>query len=164
MVFRVFFSEFLLQATTRLRSHELVQQCLRSTTIYSGKMATEPEAQHLLAHEERANSRDVLSSNTSIPRKLPSKRVWVKHLRFYVLIFTLQFITNFSFYLYDLPYVRLFERKICQVHYGSTDDIAEERCKLPDIQNRLAFILELMNTFNAIPSRYQRLHGRMNSN
>lgn len=116
-------------------------------------MATEAERHHLLAPEERPSSSDGRASDTLIARKLPSKHAWSKHLRFYVLIFSLQFVTNLGFYLADLPVIRLFERKICQVHYGSTDDIAEENCKVPDIQNRLAFIFELRNAFNAMPGR-----------
>lgn len=131
----------------------------RPVSICPLKMDTEPEGQQLLKPEERPNSRDGrtsnIASNTFIPRKLPSKRACSKHLPFYVLIFSLQFVTNIEFYFTDLSFVRLSERKICQVHYGSTDDIAEERCKLSDIQNRLALILELMNAFNAIPGRHQ---------
>lgn len=115
-------------------------------------MATKVEHQPLLAPEpESASSRESAAVNTSTDQNLPRKNAWRQQLRFYILIFALQFITNFGFYLSDLPIVRLFERKLCQLHYDSTAEFAEASCKLPVIQNRLAFILELMNAFNAVP-------------
>lgn len=117
-------------------------------------MAIEVENQpFIVPKSESTGGKEFPALNTPIHRNLPPRSAWRKHLRFYILIFALQFVTNLGFYLSDLPLVRLFERKICQNHYGSTDDLAETMCKLPPIQDKLAYILELKNAFDALPGQ-----------
>lgn len=115
-------------------------------------MAAEIESQPLLVPDfESAGERQFPALSTPIHYRLPTRSAWRKHLRFYILIFSLQFVTNFGFYLSDLPLVRLFERQICQGHHGSTDEIPEAMCKSPAIQDKLAYILELKNALDALP-------------
>jgi hypothetical protein len=64
-------------------------------------------------------------------------------------IFLLQFSTNLSWALLDVPYVRLFERAICQKHYASAIDEAE--CKIPPVQRHLAKVLGLKVAFDVLP-------------
>ncbi|MCJ1346999.1 hypothetical protein MMC31_005219 [Peltigera leucophlebia] len=105
----------------------------------------------------------VVIQSPSRPRGT-SRSAWPKHLRFYVLIFSLQFVTNLGFYLSALPLVRLFEREICQHYYGSTDNIAEAMCKLPASQDKLAYILELKDAFDALPGQKSVVHSLQPSN
>lgn len=117
-------------------------------------MSAEIESQPLLDPDfENAGERQFPALNKPIHRNLPTKKAWCKHLRFYILIFILQFITNFGFYLSDLPLVKLFERQICQGYYGSKDEIPEMKCKLSAIQDKLAYILELKNALDALPGQ-----------
>ncbi|KAL9098393.1 MAG: hypothetical protein Q9163_005939 [Psora crenata] len=121
-------------------------------------MSAEIESQPLLDPDfENAGERQFPALNKPIHRNLPTKKAWRKHLRFYVLIFILQFITNFGFYLSDLPLVKLFERQICKSYYGSKDEIPEVKCKLSAIQDKLAYILELKNALDALPALFLSL-------
>jgi hypothetical protein len=74
------------------------------------------------------------------------------------ILFALVFVTNFSVYLIEIPLIRLLERSICLQHLTSspTDlktptDIDEEQCKVPVIQDKLAFVLGLRVAFDALP-------------
>lgn len=134
----------------------------------SESMANWVESQPLLLSDSESTGgrefREPLALNTLVHCNLPSRSAWRKHLRFYVLIFSLQFVTNLGFYLSALPLVRLFEREICQHYYGSTDDIAEAMCKLPAIQDKLAYILELKDAFDALPGQKSVVHSLQPSN
>lgn len=89
--------------------------------------------------------------------KLSTVIGWVAQYRVYVCIFLLKFCMTFYIYIFELPLVRLVERAICQTYYKSLpsnpdwQDVDEAMCKLPVIQDKLAYIMGFRLTFNAIP-------------
>lgn len=72
---------------------------------------------------------------------------------------TFLFITmSFSTYLLEVPTVILFEKVICDSYYRqhpiSNGVIDESLCKLSPIQTRLADIMGLKSSFDAIPGKF----------
>lgn len=71
-------------------------------------------------------------------------------LEFYVYLFALQFVTNFSFYLIDIPLVQHFEDSICERHYAK-QNVPEDDCKIGEIQDKLTYVLGFKVAFDALP-------------
>ncbi|ORX98666.1 major facilitator superfamily domain-containing protein [Clohesyomyces aquaticus] len=80
--------------------------------------------------------------------------------RYFISVFALKFTTQFVTALLELPMVRLFEAAACREHYQdraipwasrTTSGGGEMQCKIPPIQNKVALLIGLKVTFDAIP-------------
>ena len=75
--------------------------------------------------------------------------------------FCLQFCTYFAKHIIEVPLIRLLEEAICNKYYASnrglvrdaSSSIDEGLCKIPPIQNKLATIVGLKFTFDALPGK-----------
>lgn len=78
------------------------------------------------------------------------------HLRLlYCCIFILKLCVQFSSALLELPLVRLIERAVCRSYLDiNADEIDERPCKVPSVQDKVAFILGYKSTFDALPCKY----------
>ena len=102
----------------------------------------------------RVSSISSSSSSTaseSVTSSAIDRKPSLSHWQTYVWIFVLQFITNFSFYLVSVPIVKLFEQRVCETYYGRNYDGDESLCKIPTIQDKVAYLLGLKATFDALP-------------
>lgn len=78
--------------------------------------------------------------------ELKSKR------RYYLCVFTLKFVIQFVAALLELPLVQLLEVKVCREHNGYLNQAPQKsNCKVPNVQNKVALLLGLKVTFDAIP-------------
>ncbi len=71
-----------------------------------------------------------------------------------ICVFILQFLISFAKHVVEVPIVRLFENAICDRYYAShgdavSDPVNGRSCKLPPIQDQLAFITGLRFGFDA---------------
>jgi hypothetical protein len=110
------------------------------------------ESEALLQHEDIDDHEQAsIASRPAAPRR-PSHNT---NRQFYLSIATLMTCRTLYQFMAELPLVRLFERAICQAHYSplpSPDHKVEEsQCKVAAIQDRLAFVMGLKITFDAIP-------------
>ena len=71
----------------------------------------------------------------------------------------LALLSNFCFYASELPLLRLVERKVCDTYYDNLlagqqveKRVSLERsCKVPQIQNKVAFVVGCKTAIDAIP-------------
>lgn len=89
-----------------------------------------------------------------------------------ICVLCVQFLVSFAKHIIEVPTIRLFEIAICNRYYRSQqsiDQIAfsaanidERRCKIPQIQNELAFLTGWRFAFDAVPSLLTALiYGRL---
>lgn len=101
-------------------------------------------------------------STTSVWGRIISTAVGVfsqRHTHLLFSVFALLLLGNFSYFLLEVPMVRLIERGVCREyhasHPGATSrslgDIDESLCKLAPIQNVLASIMGWKISFDAVP-------------
>lgn len=84
-------------------------------------------------------------------------------------IYALAILSNFVFYCTELPLLRLTENKICYSHLGVHASghflghaIGESQCKIPEIQDALAFFIGAKTAFDALPPLLTSLwYGKM---
>ena len=75
--------------------------------------------------------------------------------------FCLQSCTYFAKHIVEVPLIRLLEEAICNKYYASnrglvkdaSTSIDEAMCKIPPIQNKMATIVGLKFTFDALPGK-----------
>ena len=78
-------------------------------------------------------------------------------LKFYVYLFALQFVTNSSFYLIDIPPVQHFEDAICERH-DAKQNVPEDDCKIGEIQDKLTYVLGFKIALDALPTMSYLCH------
>ena len=89
-----------------------------------------------------------------------------------VCVLCLQFLVSFAKHIIEVPTIRLFEIAICDRYYNRlntitqvmvyTAQIDEEKCKIPVIQNDLAFLVGWRFAFDALPGVLTALiYGRL---
>lgn len=75
-----------------------------------------------------------------------------QHPRFFICIFALKFCVQFTAGLLELPIIRLIERAVCRDY---VDDVAanagEAACKIPVVQDKLAFVMGYKWAFDSLP-------------
>ena len=71
---------------------------------------------------------------------------------FFFCIFAFAFCIEFGINLLELPMIRLVELMVCQ-RYIDTDrtDMDEDACKIPIVQNKVAFVIGIKTTLDALP-------------
>lgn len=78
--------------------------------------------------------------------------------RAYLCIALLMVLRTLYQFMVELPYVRLYELVICRATDMSALSLQhrldEAACKVPAIQNRLASVMGLKMTFDALPGRF----------
>jgi hypothetical protein len=78
--------------------------------------------------------------------------------RYFICIFSLKFVVQFVFALIEIPFVRLLEVAACTKYYHQHAGLLDESeldCKIEAIQNKVALLLGLKFTFDAIPGLSQ---------
>ena len=75
--------------------------------------------------------------------------------RTYATLYLLHTANHFATYIVALPQVSLYERIICGEHYGFPDVVKEDSCKLPVIQDKVAYLLGLTSALQSIPGELQ---------
>lgn len=77
------------------------------------------------------------------------------HIPFFVSIFILKFLAQFTNGVLELPLLRLVERTICANHYkygaAMIANLGESACKTKEIQDKLAQVMGLRTTFDSLP-------------
>lgn len=104
------------------------------------------EHQRFLEEETRLSSDEISSPSHSIRREsLPF---------FFGCIFVLKFCVQFSSAILELPLVRLIELAVCRSYLNvDADHIEEGQCKVPLVQDKVAFIVGYKSAFDALPCR-----------
>ena len=98
--------------------------------------------------EDESASSHVLEQDRPNDRPVKSRSL----LSFFFCIFAFAFCIEFGVNLLELPMIRLVEFMVCQ-RYIDTDptDIDEGACKIPIVQNRVAFVIGFKTTLDALP-------------
>lgn len=78
-------------------------------------------------------------------------------------IFCLELLTVLAYDVLDLPLVRFLERAVCSRYYSvssapriSKIEWDESQCKIPSVQNELAYLLGVRVAVNAVPCESDR--------
>ena len=117
------------------------QPLLPSTSIHST-----PES----AHGDHRRNKPWPTPSISAIRAFLSREAAIT----IICVFILQFLVSFAKHVVEVPIVRLFENAICDRYYAShgdavSDPVSRRSCKLPAIQDQLAFITGLRFGFDA---------------
>jgi len=86
----------------------------------------------------------------------------IRQSRIIFCVFALSFLSNFASSCADIPILQLYEDAICRTFYANKSERApnvEDRqpCKIPVIQDRLAYYIGYKSTFDAIARSSQVL-------
>ncbi len=85
-----------------------------------------------------------------------------------ILPFALYILVSFATQLIEIPFLRLFEKAICNRHYRSighqspfvVNDVDETSCKIPVAQDQLSDVVGWKIFFDAIPGIHESAPGR----
>lgn len=121
-----------------------------------------------LPHEPTVHSPQASGDDTSSWNKTITAVIGIfshPHAHLLFSVFALLLLGNFSYFLLEVPIVRLIERGVCREYYASnpvstalrSGDIDESLCKLAPIQNTLAAIMGWKISFDAVPGMLDRL-------
>jgi hypothetical protein len=79
------------------------------------------------------------------------------------------FILSFGGFLGSAPGTRIFENIVCRNYYNENhpdelnsypDEIPEDRCKMNEVQEEVAFVQGMAACLDAVPSRWSPFHDR----
>ena len=95
-----------------------------------------------------------------------------REIKIIICVLCLQFLISFAKHVIEVPTIRLFEIAICNRYYHDrnriekpvypTTHIDEKKCKIPQIQNDLAFLVGWRFAFDAVPGLLTALvYGRL---
>jgi hypothetical protein len=99
---------------------------------------------------DRSASSHVLEQDRSNRRPVEGRSLR----SFFFCIFALEFCVKFAVTLLELPMIRLVELIVCRRYIGiGSRDIDEEACKIPIVQNKVAFIIGYKTTLDALPCK-----------
>ena len=118
-----------------------------------------------LSLEDEPFLQDHHRSSHTVPEEEPDSRSTAfdvtQHSRSFICLFALKFCIQFTYGVLELPMIRLVERAICRAYLENvSDDYGEAACKVPVVQDKLAFIMSYKWTFDALPGSHQALRGK----
>lgn len=106
------------------------------------------------------------------PPKILNECETERETKIVICVLCLQFLISFAKHIVEVPTIRLFEIAICNRYYHThglisqilllTTQIDEKKCKTPQIQNDLAFLVGWRFAFDALPGLLTALiYGRL---
>jgi hypothetical protein len=100
--------------------------------------------------EDASASSHILEQDRSNDRPVENRSLR----SFFFCVFALEFCVKFAVTLLELPMIRLVELMVCRRYIDiGPKDIDEEACKIPIVQNKVAFIIGYKTTLDALPCK-----------